>query len=218
MTVTEQRPLAREPEDPEAGLPPEPSDEEIHAAVASDPDEPPIPTAEEAEALLALAEARDRYGVFRLCRSLGISSVEVANRLKVPWTRVRRWERGLEEPDAEARRGLDELARDPVLLARREETRRLAPVALARLEKGDPFGVAALRRRLKLGQAEFSARFGVALTTLRNWEQGRAEPDGAAKVLLAAIAADPELVERAARRAGDRAFLVGEEKEVVGAA
>ncbi len=65
------------------------------------------------------------------------------------------------------------------------------------------------RRRLKLGQVEFSARFGVALMTLRNWEQGRAEPDGAAKVLLAAIAADPELLERAARRAEDRAFLVG---------
>jgi putative transcriptional regulator len=202
-------------EDVGSGLPPRASDEEIRAAVAGDPDQAPILTAEEAAALLEQALARDRYGVFRLMRSLGTDPIEVANRLRVPWARVWRWERGEEEPDTEARRGLDELARDPVLLARKEETRRLAPLALAELERRDPFGVAALRRRHKLGQVEFSARFGVPLTTLRNWEQGRAEPDQAAKVLLAVIAADPELVARVAARAGDRAFLAGTGEEAV---
>ena len=47
----------------------------------------------------------------------------------------------------------------------------------------------------------------IPLTTLRNWEQGVCEPDRAAKVLLATIATDPELVARAARHAQDPEYL-----------
>jgi putative transcriptional regulator len=40
---------------------------------------------------------------------------------------------------------------------------------------------------LNLSQAEFSNRFGVALTTLRDWEQGRRKPEGPARVLMLVI-------------------------------
>ena len=71
----------------------------------------------------------------------------------------------------------------------------------------DIYGVLRLRRRLGLGQIAFADRYKVPLGTLRNWEQGRAEPDRAAKVLLAAIAADPEGVALAAEHAGDPVYL-----------
>ena len=41
--------------------------------------------------------------------------------------------------------------------------------------------VKALRERLDLTQAEFARRFGLSIDSLRQWEQGRREPDGAAK-------------------------------------
>jgi putative transcriptional regulator len=71
----------------------------------------------------------------------------------------------------------------------------------------DIHGVLRLRRRLRIGQIEFANRYKIPLGTLRNWEQGRAEPDRSAKVLLAAIAADPDGVARAAAHAGDPSFL-----------
>ena len=56
-----------------------------------------------------------------------------------------------------------------------------------------PF-VATLRRRLRLTQEEFSARFAIPLGTLRDWEQGRSEPDATSQAYLKVIAADPERV------------------------
>ena len=74
----------------------------------------------------------------------------------------------------------------------------------------DVHGVLRLRRRLRLGQIEFANRYRLALGTQRNWEQGRAEPDQSAKVLLAAIAADPDGVARAAAHAGDPSWLAAD--------
>lgn len=54
-----------------------------------------------------------------------------------------------------------------------------------------------LRRRLKLSQTQFAARFGFAPASVRNWEQGRTRPDGPARVLLAVIAKHPEAVQDA---------------------
>ena len=85
--------------------------------------------------------------------------------------------------------------------------------ARARELERDIHGVLRLRRRLGLGQIDFANRYKVPLGTLRNWEQGRAEPDRAAKVLLAAIAADPEGVARAAEHAGDPAYLAGDPRQ-----
>lgn len=56
-----------------------------------------------------------------------------------------------------------------------------------------PF-VATMRRRLRLTQEEFSARFAIPLGTLRDWEQGRSEPDATSQAYLKVIAADPDRV------------------------
>ena len=54
-----------------------------------------------------------------------------------------------------------------------------------------------IRRALGLTQEEFAARFQIPLGTLRDWEQGAAEPDQAARAYLQVIAVDPEAVRRA---------------------
>jgi putative transcriptional regulator len=50
---------------------------------------------------------------------------------------------------------------------------------------------------LNMTQAEFSTRFAVPLSTLRDWEQNRRMPEGPSRVLLTIIDRDPEAVERA---------------------
>ncbi len=54
-----------------------------------------------------------------------------------------------------------------------------------------------LRRALALTQEEFAARFHIPIGTLRDWEQGRCEPDQPARAYLTVIAHDPEGVKRA---------------------
>ena len=53
-----------------------------------------------------------------------------------------------------------------------------------------------LRRSLGLTQDEFATRYHIPLGTLRDWEQGRTEPDQPARAYLKVIAADPEGVSR----------------------
>lgn len=53
-----------------------------------------------------------------------------------------------------------------------------------------------IRRALELTQEEFARRFHIPVGTLRDWEQGRAEPDQPAKAYLILIARDPEHVDR----------------------
>jgi putative transcriptional regulator len=64
----------------------------------------------------------------------------------------------------------------------------------ARVDRIDPESVAAIRAKLHLSQTEFSAAFGISPATLRNWEQGRRQPTGAARVLLRIAAKHPEAV------------------------
>ncbi len=52
--------------------------------------------------------------------------------------------------------------------------------------------VKTLRRALELTQEEFAARYAIPLGTLRDWEQGRSEPDQPARAYLLVIANDPE--------------------------
>lgn len=49
-----------------------------------------------------------------------------------------------------------------------------------------------VRKRLGLTQAEFSRRIDVPLDTIRNWEQGKRCPTGAAKSLLKLLDKIPE--------------------------
>lgn len=59
--------------------------------------------------------------------------------------------------------------------------------------------VRAIRARLKMTQNEFAATFGFSLSSVRNWEQGKREPEGPARVLLTVIAREPSAVVRALR-------------------
>lgn len=49
-----------------------------------------------------------------------------------------------------------------------------------------------VRRRLGFSQAEFAERIDVSLDTIRNWEQGKRSPTGAAKALLKILDKSPE--------------------------
>jgi putative transcriptional regulator len=54
--------------------------------------------------------------------------------------------------------------------------------------------VKVMRRALHLTQEEFAARFRIPLGTLRDWEQGKTEPDQAARAYLTVIARNPKAV------------------------
>ncbi len=51
-----------------------------------------------------------------------------------------------------------------------------------------------IRRALGLSQEDFAARYHIPLGTLRDWEQGRVEPDQAARAYLTVIAREPDIV------------------------
>jgi putative transcriptional regulator len=51
-----------------------------------------------------------------------------------------------------------------------------------------------IRSNFKLTQSEFAALLGISVKTLRNWEQGRRVPEGAARVLLQVAAKHPEAI------------------------
>lgn len=54
-----------------------------------------------------------------------------------------------------------------------------------------------IRRALNLSQEEFAAQYHIPVGTLRDWEQGRTEPDQAAKAYLTVIANAPLVVTEA---------------------
>ena len=53
-----------------------------------------------------------------------------------------------------------------------------------------------IRRALELTQEDFAVRYHIPLGTLRDWEQGRAEPDQPTRAYLTLIARDPDHVNR----------------------
>ena len=54
--------------------------------------------------------------------------------------------------------------------------------------------VAALRRFVGLTQVRFAQAMGISVHTLRNWEQGRRQPEGPALALLRIAARHPKIV------------------------
>ena len=54
-----------------------------------------------------------------------------------------------------------------------------------------------IRRALDLSQEEFAERFRIPLGTLRDWEQGRKDPDAAARAYLVVIGRNPTAVSEA---------------------
>jgi putative transcriptional regulator len=57
--------------------------------------------------------------------------------------------------------------------------------------------VKVIRRAFDLSQEEFAEQFHIPVGTLRDWEQGRKEPDAAAKAYLRVIASAPNVVRKA---------------------
>jgi putative transcriptional regulator len=64
---------------------------------------------------------------------------------------------------------------------------------------GARWALLSARSHSGLSQAEFADALGVSKRTLENWEQGRAEPTGPAKVLLNLVAKYPDTVKRLAK-------------------
>jgi putative transcriptional regulator len=57
--------------------------------------------------------------------------------------------------------------------------------------------VSVIRRALRLSQEDFAGAFHIPLGTLRDWEQGRNQPDAAARAYLRVIARAPDTVRQA---------------------
>ncbi|HTA29220.1 MAG TPA: NadS family protein [Candidatus Cybelea sp.] len=55
-----------------------------------------------------------------------------------------------------------------------------------------------VRAKLGLSQNKFAALLGISSATLKNWEQGRRQPTGAAKVLLRIAKQHPKIILEAA--------------------
>ena len=61
-----------------------------------------------------------------------------------------------------------------------------------RFESGADVG--ALRRFVGLTQEQFARAMGISVHTLRNWEQGRRQPEGPALALLRIAARHPKII------------------------
>ena len=54
-----------------------------------------------------------------------------------------------------------------------------------------------IRGRLGLSQESFAQTYGFALSAVRDWEQGRRQPERSARVLLRIVEKEPDAVTRA---------------------
>jgi putative transcriptional regulator len=74
------------------------------------------------------------------------------------------------------------------------------PAATAASAPSDAAYARGVRARTKLTQAEFAARIGVPVETVRNWEQGKRSPRGPARALLKVIDKAPDVAFAVLRR------------------
>jgi len=59
-----------------------------------------------------------------------------------------------------------------------------------------------IRTRLGLSQESFAQTYGFALSAVRDWEQGRRQPERSARILLKIVEKEPEAVTRALAKTG----------------
>ena len=71
---------------------------------------------------------------------------------------------------------------------------KLVPGRVAEISAPD---VKLIRAKVGLSQAEFARLIGVKVATLRNWEQHRRQPTGAAAALLTIVEKEPDAALRA---------------------
>jgi putative transcriptional regulator len=77
------------------------------------------------------------------------------------------------------------------------------PLTDEQLARMKPFSrVKRLRIKLRLTQEQFAKRYGIPLSTLRDWEQYRTEPDQAAQSYICAIEAFPDIIAQALSKKG----------------
>lgn len=96
---------------------------------------------------------------------------------------------------------LDAMTDDEVTAAAQADpdAQPLSPAELAKMRRVSPVKV--LRQRLGMTQVQFAEAFGLPVSTLRDWEQGRSTPDAPARALLRAIEREPETMRRLLGRA-----------------
>jgi len=85
---------------------------------------------------------------------------------------------------------IPELAKEQMARAILARVRRR--LMLEQFESGED--VVALRRFVGLSQPKFAQAMGISVHTLRNWEQGRRRPEGAAIALLRIAARHPRII------------------------
>ena len=68
--------------------------------------------------------------------------------------------------------------------------------------------VKSIRKRTGLSQEKFATQFGFSVDAVRNWEQGRRQPEVSARAFLMVIEQEPDVVRRAlSTRAESKAKL-----------
>jgi putative transcriptional regulator len=60
-----------------------------------------------------------------------------------------------------------------------------------------PVDVKAIRKQVKMSQAEFAKAYRISKRALQEWEQGGRQPDSAARAYLTVITKEPVVVRRA---------------------
>jgi putative transcriptional regulator len=109
----------------------------------------------------------------------GITKKRTAERIRHDWSRfdamtaAQRHEAALSDPDAQP--------------LSREDFERMKQTPRVKI----------IRRALGLSQEEFAKRFRIPLGTLRDWEQGRKDPDATARAYITVIGRNPEAVREA---------------------
>lgn len=83
--------------------------------------------------------------------------------------------------------GLKAGLEDAIAFVRGDQSRGVAHLAV---------DIKALRSKVGKSQAQFAEAFHIPVGTVRDWEQGRRNPDAPARALLKIIAADPAIAER----------------------
>jgi putative transcriptional regulator len=96
-------------------------------------------------------------------------------------------------------REFDALTDAQILAAARSDpdAKPLTDADLKRMKRAPQAKV--IRQAQKMSQEQFAETYGIPIGTLRDWEQGRAEPDQAARAYLKVIACNPRAVREALR-------------------
>ena len=71
------------------------------------------------------------------------------------------------------------------------------PNSSYRIHIPENINVKKIREKMGLSQSSFANRFGLSVYSLRNWEQGKRQPDPAARAYLKVIEKAPDIVIKA---------------------